>query len=97
MKRGLSYEELRNSNSYSLEPMIGDEERKKIDEEHWRKREYEFVQQDRELSPRAGIIVSALGNYRRTHPIVNFQYKIGLFIKRLRYIISLFNRQDWSK
>ena len=51
----------------------------------------------RDSNPKAGAIVSALGNYRRTHPIVNFQYKIGLFIKRLRYIISLFNRQDWSK
>ena len=80
MRRGLSYEELRNSNSYSLEPMIGDEERKKIDEEHWRKREYEFVQQDRELSPRAGIIVSALGDYRRTHPIVNFYYRVKRII-----------------
>ena len=59
---------------YSLQPMIGDEEKKKIDEEHWRNNEYEFVQQDRELNPRAGMIVSALGNYRRTHPIVNFYH-----------------------
>ena len=80
MRRGLSYEALRADGGYRLEPMIGDEERKKIDEEHWRKREYEFVQQDRELSPRAGIIVSALGNYRRTHPIVNFYYRVKRII-----------------
>jgi|SaaInlV_100m_DNA_2_1039680.scaffolds.fasta_scaffold193370_1 hypothetical protein len=89
MRRELSYEELR-TNGYSMQPM-------EDDKDVWKRQEYSEVQDDRELSPRAGAIVSALGNYRRTHPIVNFQYKIGLFIKRLRYIISLFNRQDWSK
>lgn len=94
MKRELSYEELRtlrNSSSYSLQPMIGDEERKKIDEEHWRKREYEFVQQDRELTPRAGIIVSALGDYRRTHPIVNFYYRVKRIVGVIKQEIFKWN------
>ena len=66
MRKELSYEELR---GYRLEPMENDEASYERQEEYWRKQEQDDLHDSRVMNPKAGAIVSALGNYRRTHSL----------------------------
>ena len=48
---------------YRMQPM-------ESDKDVWKRAEYVEVQNDRESNPRAGAIVRAFGNYRKTHPLI---------------------------
>lgn len=77
---------------YRMQPM-------ESEKDVWKRAEYVEVQNDRESNPRAGAIVRAFGNYRKTHPLIKFKHRIQMFIQRLRYGWSYtFNplNSDWK-
>ena len=77
---------------YRMQPM-------ESDKDVWKRAEYVQVQNDRESNPKAGAIVRAFGNYRKTHPLIKLKRRIQMFLLRLKYAWSyIFNplNSDWK-